>query len=55
MVVSEFVKLMIGFIIIGIFLWLFIKVHLHFSKDNVPILENMIGHKKITDTNVVLR
>jgi hypothetical protein len=39
--ISEFVKLLIGFIIIGLFLWILVKAHLYFSKDNIPILPIM--------------
>jgi hypothetical protein len=35
--IFDMIHYLIGFIIVGCLLWLLIKVHIYFSKDNKPI------------------
>jgi hypothetical protein len=43
--IFDMIHYLIGFIILGFLIWLLIRTHNYFSKDNISI-ETMINNKK---------
>jgi hypothetical protein len=35
--IFDLIHYLIGLVIVGLLVWLLIKIHLYFSKDNIPI------------------
>jgi len=42
--ILDLIHYLIGFIIVGFFIWVIVKLHNYFSKDNVPI-EILLNYK----------
>jgi len=43
----DIIHYLIGLIIVGFIVWAFIKIHLYFSKNNIPILIEPVINKTL--------
>lgn len=45
--IIDMLHYLIGLIIVSLLLWIIIKIHQYFSKDNIP-LETLMNNNKLT-------